>query len=164
LKEFAERDFIPFIEARSRDKPNTLGYYKNGLKGLMSPAPLAGCPLDCITADKIGGFVSKLRHTGLTAASINRQLEVVRRMMKLATEWGKVEKGLPKVEMLPGENHRDRVLTAEEEGRYLESANAIGIGIQQAYLRALEGIRATLRGEKPIPPQDPFLLRDVTVF
>ena len=45
--------------------------------------------------------------------------------------------------MLPGENHRDRVLTADEEERYLE------------------GIRATMRGDQPIAPADPFLLRDV---
>jgi hypothetical protein len=164
LKEFAEHDFLPFIEARSQNKPNTLGYYKNGLNGLLAYPPLAGCPLDAITADRIGGFVAKLRQAGLSVASINRQLEVLRRMLKLATEWRKVEKALPKVEMLPGENHRDRVLTAEEEAHYLGAATAIGEGIQAAYRRALEGIRANLRGEEPIPPQDPFLLRDVTVL
>jgi integrase len=164
LKEFAERDFLPFIEARFQGKPNTLGYYKNGLKGLTSHTPLAGSPLDSVTADKIGGFVSKLRRAGLAVASINRQLEVLRRLLKLATEWGKVEKALPKVEMLPGENHRDRVLTAEEEARFLEAATTIGAHIQEAYRRALEGIRATQRGENPIPPQDPYVLRDVTML
>jgi integrase len=33
-----------------------------------------------------------------------------------------------------------------------------------AYHRALEGIRATQRGEEPIEPRDPFLLRDVTTI
>ena len=82
-------------------------------------------------------------------------------MQKLATEWGKVNRALPKVEMLPGENHRDRVLTADEEERYLEGTAAVGDAIQQAYLSALEGIRATMRGDQPIAPADPFLLRDV---
>jgi hypothetical protein len=31
--------------------------------------------------------------------------------------------------MLPGENNRDRVLSAEEEAQYLEAANAIAEGI-----------------------------------
>jgi hypothetical protein len=97
--------------------------------------------------------VSTLRQAGLSVSSINRQLEVLRRMLRLATEWGKVERVPPKVEMLPAENHRDRVLTVEEEARYLGAAGAIGIGIQAAYLRAIEGIRSTLRSEKPIPPE-----------
>ena len=36
-------------------------------------------------------------------------------MFHLAQEWGKVEKVLPKVTMLPGERHGERVLSSEEE-------------------------------------------------
>jgi len=164
LKEFADGDFLPFIEARFQNKPNTLDYYRNGLKSIKAHAPLSGCTLDTITADKIGAFVAKIRQDGLAVASINRQLEVLRRLLKVAMEWGKVEKALPKVEMLPGENHRDRVLSGEEENRYLEAATAIGNGIEEAYRRALEGIRATMRGEQPSKPEDPFLLRDATAL
>jgi integrase len=161
LKEFAERDFKPFIEPRFRNKPKTLEYYLNGVKNISAFAPLRVCTLDKVTADKIAGFIAKRREAGLQVSSINRQLEVMRRMLKLATEWGKVDRALPKVEMLSGENHRDRVLSADEEIRYLLAATAIGEAIQQSYRRALEGIRATSRGEQPSPPEDPFLLRDV---
>ena len=162
LKDFAEHDFLPFIESRFKNKPKTLEYYKNGIKNLTGFAPLANSTLDLITSGKIGAFVTKRREAGLQVASINRQLEVLRRMQKLATEWGEVNRALPKVEMLPGENHRDRVLTAEEEERYLEGTAAVGEAIQQAYQSALEGIRATMRGQPPTEPADPFLLRDVT--
>src|SRR5215831_12331880 len=84
LKDFADGDFLPFIEARFENKPNTLDYYRNGLKSLKAHPQLAGCALDSITADKIGGFVAKLRQSGLSVASINRQLEVLRRLLKLA--------------------------------------------------------------------------------
>ena len=162
LKDFADRDFKPYIEARFQNKPKTLEYYRTGLKNLNGHGPLAGCRLDAITAERIAGFVAKRPEAGLEVSSINRQLEVLRRMFKLAMEWGKVEKALPKVEMLPGENHRDRVLSASEEASYLEAANTIGQGILESYQRALEGIRATKRCEEPIRPDDPFLLRDVT--
>src|SRR5579872_5344176 len=66
--------------------------------------------------------------------------------------------------MLPGERHRDRVLSLEEEDRYLDATTALGEGIQESYRRALEGIRATMRGARPIEPEDPFLLRDVTTL
>jgi integrase len=164
LKDFGDRDFLPFLQARFENKPNTLDYYKNGLKGRKGHGPLADCTLDTITADRIAAFVAKLRQDGLSVASINRQLEVLRRLLKLAVEWGKVEKALPKVEMLPGENHRDRVLSEEEETRYLKGATTIGNGIEEAYQRALKGIRATTRRERQINPEDPFILRDATTL
>jgi site-specific recombinase XerC len=118
-------------------------FYPNvfGVPKWFTALPLSrGTLLACI--DHV---IAKLRQDGLSVASINRRLEVLRRLLKLAMEWGKVEKALPKVEMLPGENHRDRVLSEEEETRYLEGATAIGNTIQKAYERALNGIRATMQ-------------------
>ena len=66
--------------------------------------------------------------------------------------------------MLPGENERDRVLSADEESRYLKATAAVGESILAAHARALDGIRAKLRGEIPEEPSDPFLLRDVTTI
>ena len=66
--------------------------------------------------------------------------------------------------MLPGENHRDRVLPAEEESAYQKAAATVGDNILDAHRHALEGIRATQRGEELIEPRDPFLLRDVTTI
>jgi integrase len=106
--------------------------------------------------------VAKLRQDSLSVASINRQLEVLRRLPKLALDRGKVEKALPKVEMLAGENHRDRVLSEEEETRYFEGAT--GNGIEEAYQRALDGLRAAMRSGQPIKPEDPFILRDATTL
>jgi len=97
----------------------------------------------------------------MQVSTINRDLATLRRMFHLAQEWERVTRILPKVRMLPGENQRERVLTSEEEWRYLGAAATIGDGTLRAYDRALEGIRATIRGEQPIKPADPFLLRDV---
>ena len=97
----------------------------------------------------------------MKVATVNRELQVLRRMFALATEWGKVERVLPRVRMIPGEAHRDRVITVNEEKAYFEGAQAIGIAALEAYQQALVGIRAAQRGEAPIKPRDPFLLRDV---
>ena len=85
-------------------------------------------------------------------------------MFALAIEWGKVDKMLPRVRMVPGEAHRDRVLDAAEQKAYLDSAQALGNSLLEAYQRARSGIRATKRGETPIEPPDPFLLRDVVTI
>lgn len=44
-------------------------------------------------------------------------------MFHLAEEWGRVEKALPTVKMVPGEKHRERVLTPEEESLYFRGAS-----------------------------------------
>ncbi len=98
MREFIDIDFTPLAESRFASKAKTLEYYRIGLKNLREFEPLANSLLDAITGDKIATFIAKRRRAGLAIASINRQLEVLRRMLKLAVEWGKVEKLLPKVE------------------------------------------------------------------
>lgn len=100
----------------------------------------------------------------MAVASVNRELQVLRRMFALAVEWGKVEKALPRVRMIPGEAHRDKVLSCADELAYFDATLTIGNGKRAAYQRALTGIRAVQRGRVPIKPTDPFPLRDVTTI
>jgi hypothetical protein len=58
--------------------------------------------------------------------------------------------------MVPGEAHRDRVLSRAKEKKYFDAAAAIGDGLLEAYQRALVGIRATERRQPPIKPWDPI--------
>jgi integrase len=163
LSEFAEQEFLPFVESRFAAKPKTLEYYKTGLKRLKEFSPLARCKLDAISPSAITDFIEVLRSDKLQISSINRVLEVLRRMLRLSLEWGKTERVPPKVQMIPGENERDRVLTDDEESRYLTAATRVGANIEEAYRRALGGLRAR-KGEVPIEPEDPYLLRDVTTI
>jgi integrase len=163
LSGFADQDFLPFVQSRFAGKPKTLEYYKTGLKRLKGFSPLAKCKLDAIPANAITDFVETLRSDKLQISSINRVLEVLRRMLRLSLEWGKTEKVPPKIQMLPGENERDRVLSDDEESRYLAAAAKVGANIEEAYRRALTGVRAQ-KGEVPIEPEDPYLLRDVTTI
>jgi hypothetical protein len=93
---------------------------------------------------------------GLKVASVNRELQVLRRIFALAVEWGKVEKAPPRVRMIPGEAHRDMVLSEADEAAYLDAALAIGNNKLAAYQRALTGIRAVERDKAPIKPEDPL--------
>lgn len=161
---FAEHDFLPFVRSTSADKPRTVVFYENSVRNLKAYDKLARLKMDSVTSDVIGAFVAKRREAGRQVSTINRELATLRRMFHLAQEWERVTTILPKVRMLPGENQRERVLTSEEESRYLESASAIGAEILRTYDRALEGIRATVRGEQPMKPADPFLLRDVVTL
>jgi len=163
IAEFGDGEFLTFIESRFAKKPKTLEYYKVGLKRLKGFAPLAKSKLDSIAPTTITDFIDRLRSERLEISTINRILEVLRRILRLSLEWGKIEKVPPKVQMLPGENERDRVLTDDEEARYLAAAAQVGANIKEAYRCALTGIRAH-KGETPIKPEDPYLLRDVTTI
>jgi hypothetical protein len=103
MKEFVERDFMPYTESRFQNKPRTLEYYKNGVKNILAFPPLATCRLDAVTQGLITAFLAKKRDAKLQVTSINRQLEVLRRILKLAAEWNKVDKCVLKGEKLQSE-------------------------------------------------------------
>jgi integrase len=58
---------------------------------------------------------------GLAVSSINSAIRVLRRVLSLAVEWSVIESA-PKLSLLPGERHRERVITQDEEMRYLAGA------------------------------------------
>jgi len=124
LKDFAEHDFLPFVRSTFTAKEKTQKYYEYGVKSLLAFEKLAAARLDSITTETVGAFVALRNGAGVQISSINRELQALRRMFHLAQEWGRVEKALPTVRMVPGENHRERVLTAEEEALYFAGAKS----------------------------------------
>lgn len=163
LEKFMEADFLPFVRTTKAAKPNTVRFYENSVANLSGYSKLAGLPLDQITAEHIAGFVAHRQVRKVQIATVNRDLATLRRVFHLAAEWGKVSTILPRVRLMGGENHRERVLSLEEERKYLEAASDLGHGQTEAYTRALEGVRAVKRGQQPRTP-DAYLLRDVATL
>jgi integrase len=161
LKDFADLDFLPFVRSTSASKPRTVTFYETTVANLRGFGKLAKLRLDGITAEVLADFAAYRRANGMQVSTINRDLGTVRRIFHLAQEWGRVSTVLPRVRMLSGERQRERVLASEEEQAYLQSAATLGHESEQSYRRALEGIRATTRGEQPKRP-DAYLLRDVS--
>jgi integrase len=161
VAEFAEKDFLPHVRSRFADKRSTLAYYDIQVRHLTGYPPLASAPVDAVTPEIISGFVDKRRAAEYEVSSINRALQVLRRMRRLAVERGRVEKAMVPISLLPGERRRERVLSPAEEAAYLEAAHAIGEKMLDAHTHALNGIRATKRGQRPNEPEDPFRMRDV---
>jgi len=164
VAEFAESDSLPHVRSRFADKRSTLTYYEIQVRHLTRYAPLATAPIDAVTPEIISGFVAKCRAAGYQVSSINRALQVLRRMRRLAVQWERVEKPMMPISLLPGERRRERVLSPTEEAAYLQAAHAIGQERLEAYARALKGIRATQRGQRPSEPEDPFRMRDVAAI
>ena len=117
LKDFLKNDFLPFAETKHADRPLTLRYYKQGA-AMLSKSSLAGLKLDDLTDQHANGFAA--HHSKLSPSGINRGLRTLRRALNLAYQWGKIEKPI-KVTLAKGERQRDRVLTDDEEIKYLKA-------------------------------------------
>lgn len=96
-------------------------WYLTNLRTLKGYKPLADLQLDKITAESVAGFVANRQTEELQPSSINRTLQVLRRVLRLGVEWGVIP-GAPKVKLLRGERHRERVITHAEEAKYLAAA------------------------------------------
>jgi integrase len=95
--------------------------YRVGLRAIKGYKPLADSPLREITSETLADFAAHRQIGGLQVSTINSSLRVVRRVLRLAVEWGAAESS-PKVKLLPGERHRERVVAQEEEAKYLSVA------------------------------------------
>src|SRR5262249_25898902 len=73
-------------------------------------------------AERIPAYVAHRQSKGLLVTSINRELQVLRRMLRLGCEWGVIEHAA-RVKLLRGEQHREFVLSPDEEDKYLAAAS-----------------------------------------
>jgi integrase len=123
LSEFCRKRFAPWAESTSSLK-TWRDFYRVGLMAIQAYSPLASLTLDAINTERIADFASHRQAEGMKVATVNASLRILRRVLRVAEEWGELEKA-PKVKMLSGESHRERVITPEEEARYLASANSL---------------------------------------
>ena len=121
LADFISQRFEPWAEASTSPK-TWLDYYRPGARTIQKYQPLASLRLDEITSEKAADFAAWRHGSGLQVSSVNSALQVLRRILHLAVEWGAVEVA-PSIRMLPGERRRERVVTPEEEARYFAAAS-----------------------------------------
>jgi integrase len=116
LAEFFERRIEPWANRRS-----SWLWYRAGMRALHRYKPLANLRLDEIQGEQAGDFAAHRLSEGLQAGSVNSSLRVLRRVLHLAVEWGVLD-SVPKIDLLSGERRRERVVTVQEEARYLAVA------------------------------------------
>ncbi len=121
LADFIDKRFEPWAKAQFSARIKTWLWYRNGFRRLKTFRPLASLPLNEITSESVAAYVARRKAEDLAVSSINRELQVLRRILNVAVEWGELESAL-KVKLLTGETHRDRVILPEEERRYLTVA------------------------------------------
>ena len=138
LKEFSQR-FVDYVQTRSAEKPKTVEFYAQQMARLLEFEPLATAQIDAIDESLIEKFVqwrsqrasragaNRKRkapakpHKVICAATVNRSLATLRKLLRLAHEWRLVNR-VPRVRLLPGERNREFILTHAQERLYLEMA------------------------------------------
>ncbi len=123
LTEFINQRFESWARATfEKTSPKTwFDYYRVGLRAIKAYKPLADAKLDGISSESVADFAAHRQAQGLQVSTVNSSLRVLRRVLRLAVEWGALE-AAPNMKMLPGERHRERVVSPEEEARYLAAA------------------------------------------
>lgn len=90
----------------------------------LSSAAIGRLPLDKITSESVSDYIIHRESEGFSIGTINRELRVLRRILRLAVEWNVVEKS-PKVSMAGSEPFRVRVVGDAEFERYLLHASPL---------------------------------------
>jgi hypothetical protein len=93
LSEFIEGRFEPWARSRfQKSSPKTWGaYYRVGLSSIKGYKPLAGLRLDAVTSEIVANFAAHRQAAGMQISSVNSSLQVLRRALRLAVEWGVAE-------------------------------------------------------------------------
>jgi len=122
LKEFCASRVEPWARSTfERTTRKSWLWYRTGIRALTNYRALADARLDEITSELASGFAAHRLREGMEVSTANNSLRVLRRILNLAVEWG-VLTTAPKVKVLSGERRRERVITLEEEARYLAAA------------------------------------------
>src|SRR5262249_49173251 len=104
LSNFCSKRVEPWAKAR----PSWL-WYRSGIRPLLQYKAIAGLDLDSMTSESVADYAGQRQSTGREVGTVNRELRVLRRVLRLGVEWGVIERA-PKVQMLRGEKRRERVV------------------------------------------------------
>ena len=102
LAEFCDDRFEPWAKATfGKSSPKTwLDFYRVGLRASRNYRPLASLRLDEITSERAAEFAAYRQSQGLQVSTVNSSLRVLRRMLRLAVEWGELQSA-PTIKRLP---------------------------------------------------------------
>ncbi len=127
----AIRDFLIWSKAEHRSHPSTTRRYETSSKTVLKAFP--DVPLDRITADDVERFkATRAAEKGIRTkrairpATVNRELAFLKAVFHHAMKSDRVTRNpVSKVEFLNEENQQDRVLTWDEQRRYLANATPL---------------------------------------
>lgn len=120
LRDFCTR-FLEYVSLHVKE--SSFAFYSAAVSRFLTFPDLACAKISKIKPEVIARFASARKAHGVGVSAINGDLRTLRRILRLAFEWELIPKP-PVVHALPGERTRDRVISFEEEQKYLAAAGA----------------------------------------
>jgi integrase len=119
-REFAKQ-FLRHAQVHT--KKGTHKFYSDCVERLLAFPLIGDSTLDAINGEVVDQYARYRREVAKNrAVSVNADLRTLRRLLKLAKEWGKIKDTIA-VHELPQGSGRDRVVTFKEEQLYLAKAS-----------------------------------------
>ena len=117
---FIEKHYLPHAKARKRSWQTEVGILRRHILPIFS-----GAKLKAITRFALSRWLESLRDKGLSPATCNRALFLMKYVFNCARRWGFIaESPARDVSVLPGEEFRERYLSEEEARRLLNALDA----------------------------------------
>ncbi|MGH9479778.1 MAG: tyrosine-type recombinase/integrase, partial [Terriglobales bacterium] len=138
----------------------TAAYYQDWSRR-RARSHLGRMRLDAITGERIAAYAAGLTADGLAVNSANHGLAVLRRGLRLAVEWGEIERA-PAVRLLPGGRRATAILPRAVEAAYLDAmlperapiaALILHTGLRPSEALGLSWARADLAGGAVTAPK-----------
>ena len=118
----------------AKKKATTATWYLSGIGPLVAYKRIANLALDAITSESIDEYAAHRRtdewkcgkkiRKGRAVGTVNRELRVLRRCLRLAEEWDLL-KDAPDVSLAGPEKRRERVVNDQEFRKYLTCASPL---------------------------------------
>ena len=122
VAQFCRDRVEPYAKAKfEKASIKTWLWYRFGVNTICAYATFADRKLDEVTSEQIADFAAVLQGREWKTASVNSAMRAIRRVFRLAVEWGVIVTG-PSVTLLRGEHHREQVVNPKEEAKYLAAA------------------------------------------
>ncbi len=122
LKQFCDTRIEPWAKATFESTTRkSWHWYRTGMRTLKLYKPLADSPLSEIRGELVSECAAHRVEGDYQISTVNSSLRLLRRVLNLAVEWDVLE-AAPKIKLLSGERRRERVVSKEEEARYLSAA------------------------------------------
>jgi integrase len=113
----------PDVENGEQRREKRFRWLRTALK-LLSTHAIGRQPLDKITTEHVADYADHRLDGGLSLGTVNRELRVLRRILRIAVEWNVIENA-PKVTMAGNEPFRIRVVGNSEFSQYLLHASPL---------------------------------------
>jgi len=131
LRDFSRR-FLEYVGLHVKE--SSFAFYAAAVSRFLASPDFANMQISKIKPEVIAGFASARKSQGVGVSAINGDLRTLRRLLRLAFEWELIPKP-PVVHALPGERTRDRVISFEEEQKYLARA---GVNLRALTILAVD--------------------------